>query len=88
MIYLTDYSNVPEILRASHIITDKSLVCHVNNIDINNEINSFSQELSQKIFLAASSDQVFLFLPQESKKLLFTNTSDTFHAATAPRFII
>jgi len=51
------------------------LFCRPTNIDIN-EIYKFWGKLSQKIFLAAPSDQVFLFLPQESKRLLFTKKAD------------
>ncbi len=49
---------------------DAILLCHIDNLEID-KANDFFQELSQKIFLAAPSTQVFLFLPQKSRKLLF-----------------
>jgi len=52
-----------------------TLFCEITNLD-KNQTTSFFENLSQKIFLAAPSDQVFLFLPQESKKLLFTKKAD------------
>ena len=36
----------------------------------------FLDKISQKIFLAAPSTQVFLFLPPDSRKLLFSNSSN------------
>ncbi|MHC5935110.1 AAA family ATPase [Nostoc sp.] len=49
---------------------DEALLCRINNIDMN-EVEIFMKELSQKIFLAAPSTQVFLFNSKESRKLLF-----------------
>ncbi|MEH2461655.1 AAA family ATPase [Nostoc sp.] len=49
---------------------DEVLLCRINNIDMN-KIEIFMKELSQKIFLAAPSTQVFLFNSKESRKLLF-----------------
>lgn len=51
-------------------VDEAILLCHIENLEID-KANDFFQELSQKIFLAAPSTQVFLFLPQESRKLLF-----------------
>ncbi|WP_392531010.1 AAA family ATPase [Nostoc sp. C117] len=51
---------------------EEVLLCRINNIDINmNKVEIFMKELSQKIFLAAPSTQVFLFNSKESRKLLF-----------------
>lgn len=49
---------------------EEVLLCHIDNIDMN-EVEIFMKELSQKIFLAAPSTQVFLFNSKESRKLLF-----------------
>ncbi|MEH2249843.1 AAA family ATPase [Nostoc sp.] len=49
---------------------EEVLLCHINNIDTN-KVEIFLKELSQKIFLAAHSTQVFLFNSKESRKLLF-----------------
>ncbi|OYD92388.1 ATP-binding protein [Nostoc sp. 'Peltigera membranacea cyanobiont' 210A] len=49
---------------------EEVLLCHIDNIDMN-EVETFMKELSQKIFLAAPSTQVFLFNSKESRKLLF-----------------
>ena len=46
------------------------LLCHVDNVNIN-EAESFLEELSQKVFLAAPATQVFLFISKGSRKLLF-----------------
>lgn len=49
---------------------EEVLLCRMNNIDMN-KVERFMKELSQKIFLAAPSTQVFLFNSKESRKLLF-----------------
>ncbi|MEH1817363.1 MAG: AAA family ATPase [Nostoc sp.] len=49
---------------------EEVLLCRINNIDMN-KVEIFMKELSQKIFLAAPSTQVFLFNSKESRKLLF-----------------
>lgn len=51
---------------------EEVLLCRISNIDMN-KIEIFMKELSQKIFLAAPSTQVFLFNSKESRKLLFKN---------------
>ena len=53
---------------------DTELLCDVKNKkpDI---VNSFLNRISRKIFLAAPSTQIFLFLPPDSRKLLFSNSS-------------
>ncbi|MEH2012427.1 AAA family ATPase [Nostoc sp.] len=49
---------------------EEVLLCRINNIDMN-KVEIFMKELSQKIFLAAPSTQVFIFNSKESRKLLF-----------------
>ncbi|WP_375470107.1 AAA family ATPase [uncultured Nostoc sp.] len=49
---------------------EEVLLCRINNIDMN-KVEIFMKELSQKVFLAAPSTQVFLFNSKESRKLLF-----------------
>jgi hypothetical protein len=58
------------------------LNCHVNNHK-KEEANFFLLKVSLKIFLAAPSTQVFLFLPPDSRKLLFSNSSngDNYYAS-------
>ncbi|MBD1838577.1 AAA family ATPase [Coleofasciculus sp. FACHB-64] len=64
LIYICNYSaNANE-------VEEEVLLCHINNIDMT-EVEGFLKELSQKVFLAAPNSQVFLFLSQESRKLLF-----------------
>ena len=71
MTYICNYSDD----RKSNDLGDKALLCHFNNID-RKKTEIFFKELSDKIFLAAPSTQVFLFLPPDSRKLLFRNSSD------------
>ena len=54
---------------------DPALLCRFNNIDPD-EGKLFLKKLSYKIFLAAPSTQIFLFLPLDSRKLLFGNSSN------------
>jgi energy-coupling factor transporter ATP-binding protein EcfA2 len=54
---------------------DEFLLCQMNNVDIN-EVEFFLEELSQRVFLAAPATQVFLFLSQKSRKLLFRDISN------------
>ncbi|MBD1810295.1 ATP-binding protein [Microcoleus vaginatus DQ-U2] len=54
---------------------DRGLLCRFNNIDPD-EGKLFLKKLSYKIFLAAPSTQIFLFLPLDSRKLLFGNSSN------------
>lgn len=49
---------------------NEALLCHIENLDMN-EANTWLKELSQKVFLAAPTTQVFLFFSQDNKKLLF-----------------
>jgi predicted ATPase len=61
--------------RNSNRKRDEALLCHFNNIG-REESESFLQKLSDQIFLAAPSTQIFLFLPPDSRKLLFSNSSN------------
>jgi len=67
--YITVYSS------QGNQIQDKALLCTVNNLVIDNA-RQFLHELSSKVFLAAPSTQVFLFIPKNTRKLLFTNYED------------
>ena len=49
---------------------DGALLCRIDGIDIA-EAEIFLQGLSRQVYLATPVTQVFLFLPQESRKLLF-----------------
>ncbi len=70
--------------------TDKdeeaALLCHIPGLSIE-DIESFLKRLSDKIFLAAPSTQVFLFLSQEDRNLLFKrrsdNSSNSYHVRLA-----
>ena len=62
--YITKYS-------ANDDIEEKEfLLCRIENLGIN-ETKSFLHRLSEKIFLAAPSTQIYLFLPQHVRELLF-----------------
>lgn len=54
---------------------DEALFCHFYNTDME-QTKCFLQELSDKIFLAAPSTQIFLFLAPDSRKLLFSKSSN------------
>ena len=71
MIYICNYSSD----RNSNNKQDEALLCYFNNID-RKETEAFLDKLSHKIFLAAPSTQVFLFLPMNSRKLLFRNPNN------------
>ncbi|MEH2270760.1 MAG: AAA family ATPase [Nostoc sp.] len=64
LLYICNYS------ANSNKDEEEVLLCRINNIDMN-KVEIFMKELSQKIFLAAPSTQVFLFNSKESRKLLF-----------------
>jgi predicted ATPase len=66
--YICDYS-----LNLSDSKLKLNLIC---SIESNHEINSFLQDISGKIFLAAPSTQVFLFLNPEYRKLLFQQNQE------------
>lgn len=55
---------------------DEVLLCHFKNIDIDKSWE-FLVELSNKIYLAAPSTQLFLFLPQDSRKSLFRKQNNS-----------
>jgi predicted ATP-dependent endonuclease of OLD family len=57
------------------IITLTVLNCHVNN-QKKEQAKFFLDKVSRKIFLAAPSTQIFLFLPPDSRKLLFSHSSN------------
>lgn len=67
LLYICNYSANGN----KHEDEDEVLLCRINNIEDMNKIEIFMKELSQKIFLAAPSTQVFLFNSKESRKLLF-----------------
>ena len=63
---------------------DEALLCQVRNLEIE-EVKPFLNNLSEKVFLAAPSTQVFLFLSQDTRKLLFKEqdkqlSSDTYYS--------
>ncbi|MBD2188348.1 AAA family ATPase [Pseudanabaena mucicola] len=53
------------------------LLCQANKIDIK-EAKDFLKSISNKVFLAAPSTQVFLFLSQDVRKLLFAEHGHSF----------
>ena len=53
----------------------EALLCHIENISMD-IAEKFLTELSNKVFLAAPSTQVFLFLSKASKKSLLKNCND------------
>ena len=57
------------------ILTITLLKCRFNNLN-KEQAKLFLDKVSRKIFLAAPSTQVFLFLPPDSRKLLFSNSSN------------
>jgi len=66
MTYICNFSNE----KKSNNQQNEALLCQLNNIDLE-ETNDFLKILSEKIFLAAPSTQVFLFLEHSTKELLF-----------------
>jgi predicted ATPase len=63
------------ILPNTNLIEITRLQCSLNNNQSKAKAQLFLENISHKIFLAAPSTQVFLFLPLESRKLLFSNSS-------------
>jgi predicted ATP-dependent endonuclease of OLD family len=55
----------------------KSLLCKTNSLD-NKQARDVLKDISNKVFLAAPSTQVFLFLSQETRKLLFAEKGHGF----------
>jgi len=66
LIYICNYSATEN--------EEEVLLCQIDNLDTN-EARYFLDKLSTKVFLAAPATQVFLFLPKESRKLLFRERS-------------
>ena len=66
MTYICNFSSE----KKSNNQQNEALLCQSNNTDIE-ETNDFLNILSEKIFLAAPSTQIFLFLEQSTKELLF-----------------
>ena len=66
--YICNYSSD----RKSISNRDGALFSHFNNID-SKQVKDFSRKLSQQIFLAAPSTQIFRFLSPNDRKLLFSN---------------
>jgi energy-coupling factor transporter ATP-binding protein EcfA2 len=76
---LTQYLKSENIFLITQIINTKSskkddnyitLLCHVSNLE-SYRIDRFFNDLSNKIFLAAPSTQIFLFVDKQSRKSLF-----------------
>ncbi len=59
----------------SYNIENTVLLCKIKNLEIS-ESNNFLTKISKKIFLAAPTTQIFLFLSKDSKKSLFKNNVD------------
>jgi len=66
LIYICNYSATGN--------EEEVLLCQIDNLDTD-EARYFLDKLSTKVFLAAPATQVFLFLPKESRKLLFRERS-------------
>jgi len=67
-------TEIENLLDNKRIIKITKLQCHSNN-QSKAQSKLFLDQVSRKIFLAAPSTQVFLFLPPDSRKLLFGNAS-------------
>lgn len=72
-IIICDYSNAKQFNKNQDPNTE--LICHFNDLT-KDETKLFLRKISSKIFLAAPSTQVFLFLPPDSRKQLFSNSSN------------
>ncbi|MEG3841942.1 AAA family ATPase [Microcoleus sp. herbarium14] len=68
-------TEIENLLDNKKIIKITKLQCHLNN-QSKAQSQLFLETISHKIFLAAPSTQVFLFLPPDSRKLLFSNSSN------------
>ena len=69
LIYICNYSNFKDKNE------DKALLCRVQNLNID-ETEDFFTKLSNKIFIAAPTTQVFLFLGQQQIQQLFQQTNN------------
>ncbi|MEP6489764.1 AAA family ATPase [Microcoleus vaginatus] len=67
-------TEIENLVDNKRIIKITKLQCHSNN-QSKAQSKLFLDQVSRKIFLAAPSTQVFLFLPPDSRKLLFGNAS-------------
>ncbi|WP_293353247.1 MULTISPECIES: AAA family ATPase [unclassified Microcoleus] len=76
IIYVCNYSNERKLNNEG----DESLLCHFSNID-RKKTQEFLKKLSYKIFLAAPSTQVLLFLPLNGRQLLFRNPNNLAHTS-------
>ena len=72
-IIICDYSNAKQFNKNQD--PNKELICHFNDLT-KDETKSLLKKISNKIFLAAPSTQVFLFLSPDSRKQLFSNSSN------------
>lgn len=72
-IIICDYSSAKQFNKNQYPNTE--LICHFNDLT-KDQTTLFFNKLSSKIFLAAPSTQVFLFLPPDYRKLLFSNSSN------------
>ena len=72
LVYICNYSPYADSSENS------ALICQVTNLELE-EIDSFLDKLSNKVFLAAPSTQVFLFLSRETNKLLFKEQNKRFY---------
>jgi predicted ATP-dependent endonuclease of OLD family len=72
-IIICDYSNAKQFNKNQYPNTE--LICHFNDLTKNEGV-LLLEKISSKIFLAAPSTQVFLFLPPDSRKQLFSNSSN------------
>jgi len=76
IIYICQVENFREEIDHDYtILTITVLNCHFNN-QKNEQAKLFLDRVSHKIFLAAPSTQVFLFLPQNSRELLFKKSTN------------
>jgi len=75
IIYICDIQNVRKEIDDDRILTVTQLICRFNN-QKKDQAKIFLYKVSRKIFLAAPATQVFLFLPQKSRELLFKKSSN------------
>ncbi len=69
LIYICKYFNLKDKNE------DKALLCRVHNLNID-ETEDFFEKISKKIFIAAPITQVFLFLAEDMRKLLFKQNNN------------
>jgi len=71
LIYICNYSSDKKQKEAA-------LICNIDNLNMA-QAETFLNDLSQKVFMAAPATQVFLFLSQEQRKQLFTQHSNNYY---------